>query len=303
MAASERRIAEQIIGHGGKVSLQSENSSWTNVGALIDLPDSDFVVVGIAFDRVVRESELKVLTGLTQEITIWLPSTDITGECFNDFAKIPKLTFLNLEECRQLNPGNVAGLSQALQLKKMLCFGSNLGNELAEVVTEIPSLTSVEFGTQLTGKGLEALNGCEHLTEISLIGCDLVSDGDFQHLQQLPNLNQLSVEPCQLNDDTITLIASLASLKRLAVRDVSNSGVLDVAGLVAACRSLDDLDLSYSALTLDTCQPLQNLSSLKRLGVRGTGLTREEIVQLSLQLPHCQIYWDEGALSAGKALR
>ena len=62
----------------------------------------------------------------------------------------------------------------------VLLLNSSLGNEVAELALQVKSLFHIEFGSQLTGEGLQVLKDCEHVTEVSLIGCTLLTSDDFR---------------------------------------------------------------------------------------------------------------------------
>ncbi|MEM8734678.1 MAG: hypothetical protein AAGG44_10675, partial [Planctomycetota bacterium] len=298
---SERRIAQWILEQGGSLQVWvPDNGSPFDVKKVDALPTEQFLVSRIAFDKVEREAGLAILAKLTSDFTLWMPGTDVTGACFEYLGEATKLEGLNLQDCRSIDPENVAMLSSAKNLRTLLLLNSNLGDEVAELAKRVPSLFHIEFGSQLTSRGLQALKNCQNVTEVTLLGCELIEPDDFRHLQSIPRLNQLTVDPRQLNSISLKHLAGIASLQILRVLDIDSTGSLDVAAFVGL-SSIVELDLSYGAVGVDQLEPLKEMQSLRRLGLRGTGLSKEDLSRVSTLLPNCELVIDEGILPAANA--
>lgn len=291
IATHERQIAEWLIARGASLSLRHENStgSQTPIDNVDDLPTEDFWISQIALSEVSDESEFEILAGLSHEVSIAMPGTNVTGECFKYFAKIPKLASLNLQSCRNLDPSKLRDLLPAEFLESVLLLDSNLGDEVAELALQVDSLFAIEFGSELTVDGLKALHGCQALTEISVLGCVQLRPTDLTHVQYLPNLSQITIDPSHISAESIACLHTMPGLKILRVNDLKDTGSLNVADLIPLA-SLDELDLSYTVHTAKDLEPLGEMQSLKRLGLRGAGLTEDEVANIKRMLPNCDIY-------------
>ncbi len=292
----EREIAQWIIGQGGTVQVQYANVERSESIASIDgLPQEGFFIRVLVLTKVERESDLAVLSQLSGEVSVWLPGTEITGTCFEHLGKIPKLDGLNLQGCKNIDPTNVMMLSSAQMLEGILLLNSNLGDEVAELVTQIDSLSYVDFGSLLTKDGLQALKDCKHVTQIGLHSCSLLTSDDLRYLQDIPNLNIVAINPNQVDATSIKHLASVSGLKILRVIDINSTGALH-ASLLSELDSLAELDLSYGVVTVEQLEPLQEMQSLRRLGLRGTGLSKADLARVRALLPRCELETDAGVL-------
>ncbi|MEZ6149820.1 MAG: protein kinase [Pirellulaceae bacterium] len=303
VAANERRIAEWVLAHGGSVQVQYGND-WHDAGITSqkELPDMDFLVSRVVLSDVEDESELEILAGLSREIEIWLPNTNVLGHCFEYFNSISKLECINLQGCRNLDPAYVHQLTQARNLKRLMLLGSNLGNEIADLAVKVPSLSYIEFGNRLTSEGLKVLAGCKNVRGVGLRGCRLLMPSDFVLLCEIPNLQAVTIDTAQAGTDVFESLSQVPGLKTLGIHKVDNTHEFDVRG-IASLSSVEELDLSHNALTLAACEPLRQLPSLRRLRIRATGLPQSDIVRLGMILPKCRIDHDGGELLSSEDRR
>ncbi|MCA9127074.1 MAG: protein kinase [Planctomycetales bacterium] len=301
IAASERQIAEWVIGHGGSVQLQYGDAEWhaDYINQIDDLPTQSFVISGITLQQVEREAELEILTGLSREVSVGFAGSAITGDCLEFVGLIPKLDSLNLQGCQNIDPALLVHLLQAKRLQWITALDSNLGNELAALAGKIPSLSKIEFGNRLTGQGLELLKNAPHVTSIGVVGCTHLRDEDFGLLSDLPNVTSLLADATQVTSVSVGHLAAMPNLRKLQVYDHNATGELDVSALTRL-ESLEELDISYNELTFEACEPLRELQSLRRLGLRACGLDLGQLYALGQEFPKTEIYWEHGIIASGE---
>ena len=157
--------------------------------------------------------------------------------------------------CPTIADGNVVTKLKSLAAK---CENNDSGN-----------LIAVDFGFHplATGDDLALLNGLDSVSDVSIAGMDLGSDG-FKHFASLSKLKRLDASGAKCTDADIRHLAGLQSLQELALSD--------------------------NAITDASVPTLAKLESLRWINLSSTRVTPEGLSRLRRALPklHVQESWN-----------
>ncbi len=129
--------------------------------------------------------------------------------------------------------------------------------------TESGAVVSVFLGdTQITGAGLEHLNGMTFLNRLILDGTQ-ITDAGLEHLKG---------------------IASLVTLD-LSATQITGAGLEHLKGLT----SLSSLGLNDTQITDAGLEHLKGLTSLRHLKLDNTQVTDAGLAELKAALPNCEV--------------
>ena len=289
-----------MINQGGYVQVQFGIEGWSEdtIERIEDLPREPFLISRVSLSEVDDEAELKILTGLSREVGVWLVSAPITGECFQYLAQIPKLDSLRIDFCQNIDPAELSHFLDCQSLKAIDALGCNLGDELAELAAQLESLESIVCGKRLTGSGFKTLMTNQSIREIGLINCSRLKAADFAYLSASENLTTLTLEPNQLSVEVMEHITSLEKLVNLRIQDIDNTQALDVSLLspLGKMASIENLSLAYTPLIPSQCEPLKQCQNLRSIDLTSTGLSYEDIYHFGKSFPNTEILWASGTV-------
>lgn len=121
---------------------------------------------------------------------------------------------------------------------------------------------------------------------VALDSTELTAD-TLSLLKKMKNLERLSLMDCGLKD-----ISPLAELGALTELNLSGNVISDISAL----NELTGLrKLCLDGNPIRDLTPVLSLTNLSVLGIRGIGLSQEQLEKLSLTLPNCAIYSDAGS--------
>ena len=132
-------------------------------------------------------------------------------------------------------------------------------------------------GSLLTGKGIEQLRNCAHLTHLELDGAFQLKNDDLAALKSLPSLESLTLSSSRITGEGLKHVAVLKNLNtlRLDFTQVDNEGI-------ASLRPLENLkSLSCSMTRVNSLEPFRHLPRLRSLQLAGTELGDEGLTPLS----------------------
>ena len=109
-----------------------------------------------------------------------------------------------------------------------------------------------------------------------------LGDGVLNDVVKLYSLTSLT-----LSGDSLTDISPLSALGGLVFLDLSNNSVSDLLPL-AGLRELKTLYLDNNPIT--DFSPLYSIPQLEMLSIRGIGITKDQLRELSEALPNCKIH-------------
>lgn len=124
-------------------------------------------------------------------------------------------------------------------------------DELLAEMPKLPTLERVKIEGPFTGAGLRHLDGLPRLTELSILGRNLVDD-DLVHLEGLKELELLTIDAPQLTDDALVHLRGLTRLKQLTlVGSFSDAGMRHLRGLA----NLQDLSCTTQPHLVQLAEP------------------------------------------------
>lgn len=273
-------------------------ATLVEVASVEDLPQSAFVCTGVRFEGELDcdEEELAILNewqpknSLSYQqpgLDLWITGLPITGSCFAELGKIQQLASIRLDGCTNIDPGNLLHL-QGKRLEGFFALGSNLGDELAAFAAKMSTLTHVDFGKELTGKGLRTLAGNSHLQNISFWGCDRLTPQDFEPLSGLSSLKVLQIGTSQTTPAFQEKLRGLAQVTTLSVR-LDDHAPLQTLASFTDFQHIETLDLSYMSLGEFDMSPLSEIPTLSKLVLRNCGLSTDSIEKIRTLIPQCEI--------------
>lgn len=108
---------------------------------------------------------------------------------------------------------------------------------------------------------------------------------DISLLSSLTSLRYLDLD----NNDKVTDIAAIKSLKMLDTLYLGNTSVRNISS-IAALKSL--ISLNLEGTLVDDLSPLYNLNKLKTIWLNGSKVSSAEVEKLKKQLPHCSVVFE-----------
>ena len=165
-----------------------------------------------------------------------------------------------------------------------------LSAKISDVISELGSLTNLstlELSSATTDANLENIKGLVSLVRINL-GSAQISDTGLSNLAALTDLEDISLYGC--NHVTDRGLEHLKGLTKLDHLDVSYTQVTDV-GLeqLTGLKKLQHLDLVGTQVTDAGLMHLNGLTSLEWLDLDSTRTTADGRAMLQKALPNCTI--------------
>lgn len=149
----------------------------------------------------------------------------------------------------------VSHLSQPLTRTELSLPNSQLDQQAFQAIGKCLNLQWLDVSrNQVTGKHIAALNQCNQLSQLFLVGCVLESDS-FREMQNLIGLTELEMSGSNLNDTHLTELAKLANITtlRMTATAISDTGLSKLGSM----PSLRQLDVSRTNVTESGVQNLQ----------------------------------------------
>lgn len=279
---SQREVAQWVIDSGGFVSLQNGNVEIREEEQLPTPLGSIYAVYLSRLDEI-TDGDLEMLVHLNEGCSIYLQGLGIDGSGLQHIAKIAQLEGVNLDDCQNIDPRNLRHLRDQSELTYLSACGTNLGDELAELATTLPKLSSLALGSQVTADVVPLIAKCTGLRELNLVSSDLDAEV-LAFLQEFKELRQLTFHTDQLSRDLVSLLNRCPNIKQ--VRFYFGKPSLDTLNQL---RHVEMLDLSYSDLSDTDLSLLRSLSSLDELILRDCDLGSETQQSLPGKMPNCKI--------------
>ena len=186
-----RRVAEWVLGIGGKVKLSVGKEQRQEVERVADLPEGVLSGMGMNIllgnNARIKDSDLANLLATANIHTINLNGSSVSDDGLVYLANLTECVTLTLYRARVTGEGlkNVAKMSklQHLSLNETRIQDADL-TQLAGVIT----LATLELsGTQITDAGLQHLKMLTNLTELNLTDTKVTAKGVADLQAALPN--------------------------------------------------------------------------------------------------------------------
>ena len=212
----------------------------------------------------------------------------------------PALWNLSFNGCDVGDEG-LANLSGLPQLGIVDLSGTRLSDRGLDHLLGCPSLAALHLAnTRVTPEGMAAVGRMTGVVELNLAGLD-ITDDSLKVLGNLAGLRYLSIAGCQrISGGTDATFTKLSALDYLDASQThfGDSGVQSLTAL----KSLRTLILNGTNITPAAIPHLNQMQSLATLNVMGTVLNADDVNQIVLALPKCEIQSDHGLFTPKSAI-
>jgi formylglycine-generating enzyme required for sulfatase activity len=217
-------------------------------------------------------------------VTIHLQGDGITDEGFQSLRESDSLAGLFVESTNAqgicLERFRGSPLSQ-------VGFG-NLSDQGAARLGRFPTLRTVRLaGSPLTDVGMQAIAKLERVVDLSLRGCDQISDSALSGLKTMRFLERVDLRQTDVGAETAAALATLPSL-----RDLQLSGSQfddDAMRAICECVSLRNLTIEGDGVTITDAglDTLWRLVNLRELSIVAPSIKGKSLAVLA-ELPELQ---------------
>ena len=292
---SERFVADFVFRNHGSLCIV-DGGSKREVAHQDDLPES-FVITKI--DLGIYWSRAAVTMSVADAEAI---------------AKLPWLRELHLGASR-LTKDHLKWLASIESLEILTLGGQAIGDDEIALLAGHPKIWSLLLvDTSITSQGIDPLAGCKALTTLGFKNNTPLDVQAMEKLARLPFLQRLTIWSTKLDKPGIDALSHSTTINYLdlsyqpipddwiaPIKNMKSLEGVSFAGTRVTDDVLDHLDSSklwhLSLLSTQLSDAgLQQLAEFKRLtelNVVGTAVTPEAVRKLSLQLPDCNITYND----------
>jgi len=240
----------------------------------LDVRDTDISDHGLEFLPTAKNLE-----------TLSISGTSITNRGISAISKL-KLIELNMWDTH-VSAGVVEQLKECKSLTSLSLSRLNLSAGDIIALSELPSLNYLQLYhiKNLEDEDLLALTKLKALTKLYIEDCPL-SDGAATYLNQMHQLEGLSVNECAVTDRLIAQIGDLQNLKQMWLE---NTKVRDFKQ-ISKLRKLESLKISGTPVTDSALKEIATLPNLDELEIRYCpNLSRPAIAAFKKLKPRCDV--------------
>ncbi len=246
-------------------------------------------LTGISLDGIhLGNASLEYLTQLPKLQSVSL-GKHFTREAFETLSRLESLTNLDVSH---LNP-ELSDLKLVPNLKTLSLSGKAYNDESALTIAEtFKSLQEAYLrDTSITDIGVEYLSRLEKLTVLTL-DRSLVTDKMADSIRKMKQLKWLSVENCEIGDDTLAAVSECPDLWYLFLggTPVTDKGIAHVVNFQKPVNIYLPYCKSVTDASIDSLARLPN-SENQHLALWGSGITENGFNRLKTALPNAQIRW------------
>jgi len=245
-------------------NLSLTDNNITSIAVLSGLKELNFLHLG---GNLI--SDLAPLRGLTKLQTLYLDGNPVTD--LSPLYGLTSLTTLSLKNI-DIDQEQIKALKNALPNCGVFYDDMEDEEEVKELTLGGVSFTSDVTELNLSGLGItdiSVLSECRNLTKLDLRDNNIT---DITPLKDLLELSWLCIWNNKVSD-----IRPLMGLTKLAYLDADNNKITDISA-VSFLTNMEELWLSNNKI--ENISPLTRLPKLRRLGLKGVGLTDSDLDQL-----------------------
>lgn len=241
--ATERRLAEWVLGVKGHVTVRTSTGESVEVSRRKDLPKKPFTLTGVVLDS----------SGAADA------DDQISNDDCRQFAAISGLETLNLSRQQHVTTEGLAHFSGCRDLKFLGLGFTEVGVDAIPLVANFTKLESFQFPLAECDTWAEALTKMPTLRKVIAYRSG-ITDVGVAHLARLPRLEDLNLVDADLTDASLKSLTTCKSLKSL-VFHCSKLTWPEVKRLQQALPecSIDDLRLSLYDPNYQFAQWLKSL--------------------------------------------
>lgn len=275
-------------------SINISNNDITNIKALMDIPSIKYL--NISNNAI---SDLRPLMGLGT-----IKSLDASNNNIVSTTSLGANTAIEDLNLSGNNITNFKGLSKLKNLANLKVANTGFKSSDIQYLKSSKFLTLDITGCEITGAEYEALQqsmpNCaithddvvydfsvagyifpSDATEITISNCAIT---DLSGIEQFENLTKVIISWNSISD--IGILATTKSIGSITYLDLSSNQIADVSALQGFVN-LQYLNLSNNAIT--SASALYSLYNLRELYISGNMLTDNDIADLKINLPNCNV--------------
>jgi len=226
----------------------------------------------------IRDEHLKLFAKMPELKTLSLGKTAITGSGLKDL-NCPKLQSLLLFET-QVTDAGVRELPPMPGLETLSLAGTPIDGSCLEHIAKYITLTALELQqTKISDASLAPLEALKVLSRLELRNTAITDDG-LEYLLNCPKLYTVDLANTQVTDTGAIALTAKVQLFKL---NLNGTGVTDefIRSLVGqGSEELRMLHLKGTRLTVASAELFGQLSKLRQLDVRETGISDDDLAYL-----------------------
>ncbi|MFT5526757.1 MAG: hypothetical protein ACI9HK_004737 [Pirellulaceae bacterium] len=241
-------------------------------------------------ESTISDEGLAHLAPLPDVQILRLGRTSVKGPGLAYLQKMKSLVFLSLKGS-DLAPGALKYLAGCSKLQSLGLDDTNVTNQDLGEIDGLAELRNIWLNqTKVTDDGMVHLKKHQGLSKIIMTGVDLKGPG-LAHLAELNNLEYLSLQFVKLEDSGMPFVGKLTQVATLGLDDtlVTDAGM---KYLTTLDTNLATLWLSNTKVTDDSIEHFKKLTSLRRIILRGTEVSKEGVKRLKTAMPKCTVEHD-----------
>ena len=252
----QERAEFRIVSNGRELAVSSD----------ADLPDGDFQIVTLSFDRWQSsppkppppEKEFEVLRAVKTLRHAYLRLPGVTDAALTFLAGNLELKTLTISGSKEVTEGVLAHLA-------------NLPNLESLVISHAP---------KLTGRSFPKAGWIASIQEVDFLNATLDADA-IRVLTTCPRLRMARLEGTAITAEGLRALASVRTLTGLSVGYCANLTERDFVELLPEFRRLTKLELVAAPIGNEAIQVLATLTNLVTLSLAGTQIEDEGLAMLS----------------------
>lgn len=212
------------------------------------------------------DAELWPLSGVRSLKTLELQGPRFTDGALDPFVNVPGLEELYLV-CPRMTDAVTERIERMPSLTKIVILDGSVTDAGLRRLAKLPRLRGLYLGLAgtpgVTDQGLSHLCGHKALRKLAIYEGRGISDVGVEHLATLSQLESLKINDTRVTDE----------------------GLKDLARL----RHLHTLDLFCAKVTDRGLDHVKTMKVLRRLNVRGTGVSEAKVAELEAVIPGLKV--------------
>jgi serine/threonine protein kinase len=243
----------------------------------------------------VTDSGLQHLRNLEKLNELWLDGRPVSSAGLNALQGCKSLNYLSLAECSEVDDQGLAICRSTPHLLSLNLADTSVTDVGLLELGQLAKFETLTLdGLPVTGEGLEYLNDCISLTNLSLQRCTAMNTREVSAVCRIKTLRRLYLSGTEIDDGAIKNVCrELPELELLHLAVNKNCKIVPTAQILEpliAMTKLADLDLSGNSSITDDCVPaLGQMKQLLKLNISKTAITEDGFAQLKLLLPTTEI--------------
>ncbi|KAA5540721.1 serine/threonine protein kinase [Roseiconus nitratireducens] len=275
--SSMGETAQWILSRGGKITGQADGVYYYNVDGV---PPGRFLLWGARWEgQPILAKEIAWLHQHRDHVSMAYFHFDaLTPEHLSETGKLSNIDILHLQSNREPT-------FSPFQLKVLLHSLPNLwGLRLFDVPVSGDDLADLPSLGGLIHFGLGSRRQAETNRWLE------IDEGGINVIAKMTSLKSLDLSFCQITAKNLLPIVHSPSLKELVL---TGAEVADESFELLA-QNVQFLEIDEIQLSSQRLETLSRLVNLRRLTIRSSGVSRQQVSSLAMSLPNCRIVSDFG---------